>query len=409
MPDPSARFRDVADFRAALEQVLAWARGQDYRGYSKFDAFNSHVVRALVPDVWRLRAVVAALWARSPVDPRPLLATEKDRNAKGIALFALAYLRRYRAFGSEHDLQAARELLTWLEENAARGYSGPCWGYDHDWYGLHFTALKHSPNIIVTGNVAHAFLEAFEVTGAERYLDVARGVVRFLLEDLGSSVDTPEMRNIGYVPGNVWGVLNINGIAASILGRVSSHTGEDRLRHEARRLIAFLADKQTEQGAWHYAWPATTSNVAVDNYHTGNVLDWLIDYRRFTGDESFHPVALRGLEFFRRHLFEADGLPKWRSDRTYPADAHGAGQALVTFAKAAFEIDPSYLEDGRRVGHWVLAHLQSPQGYFYYQQGRFWLKRYTLMRWCNAWMAFGLASWLLADSQLARDLEGGEA
>ena len=390
----------ISGFEDALERVLHWARGEQYLGHSKFDAFNSPVVRALVPDVWRLRAVVAALWARSPVNLRPLLVTAKFRNPKGIALFALSYLRRYRTLGQAADLEEARQLMGWLEEHAARGFSGPCWGYDHAWYGLHFTVPKDSPNIIVTGNVAHAFLEAFETTGDESYLDVARGVVRFLLEDLEAPVETPEMRSIGYIPGNSWGVLNINGIAASVLSRVASHTGEQKLQSEARRLIAFLVDKQTDEGAWNYAWPATTSNVAVDNYHTGNVLDWLLDYRRFTGDDRFQESALRGLEFFRQHLFEADGLPKWRSNRTYPADAHGAGQALVTFAKAAIDVDPSYLEDGRRVGRWALDHLQSPAGSFYYQQGRFWLKRYTLMRWCNAWMAFGLSSWLLAASEL---------
>ncbi|MEM1179404.1 MAG: hypothetical protein AAGM22_13725 [Acidobacteriota bacterium] len=385
--------------RRGLDAVLAWAKDEGYYGHSKFDAFNSPVVRAAVPNILLLRAVVAALWARSPVNPRPLLRTEKFRNPKGIGLFAIAYLRRYRVAGDPADLEEARALLAWLEEHIAPGYSGPCWGYDHDWYGLHFMAAKDSPNIIVTGNVAYAFTEAYEVTGDASYLRVAEGVVRFLQNDLGRSVDTPEMRNIGYIPGNVWGVININGIAASILSRVGKYTEDQGLADEARRLIAFMIDKQTPEGAWHYAWPAKSSNVAHDNYHTGNVLDWLLDYRRYTGDARFEDATRRGLEFFRRHLFEPDGLPKWRSDRTYPADAHGAGQALVTFSKAALELDPSFLQDARRVAGWTLGNLQHAKGYFHYQKGRFWTKRYTLMRWCNAWMAFGLASLLVAESE----------
>ncbi|MEM6797135.1 MAG: hypothetical protein AAF725_24395, partial [Acidobacteriota bacterium] len=360
-------------------------------------------VRRLVPDVRLIRAVVAALWARSPVDPRPLLRTERSRNPKGLALFALAYLRR----GAAGDLESARELLRWLEENAAPGFSGLCWGYDHDWYGLHFTAPKESPNIVVTGNVAYAFLEAFEATGEDRYLKTARSAVDFMLRDLGSSVETPEMRNIGYVPGNVWGVLNINGLAASILARTAAHTGEPELTREAQRLIAFLVDKQTDYGAWHYAWPAKSSNVAHDNYHTGNVLDWLLDYRRYSGDEAFTDAARRGLAFYRERLFEADGWPRWRSHRRSPADAHSAGQALVTFSKAALEVDPDFLRDAARTARWALEHLQHPDGWFCYQKSPWWTKRYTLMRWCNAWMAHGLSSLQLARRRLAAAPAGG--
>ncbi|MEO1086945.1 MAG: hypothetical protein AAFY88_22140, partial [Acidobacteriota bacterium] len=73
-----------------------------------------------------VRAVVAALWARSPVNLRPLLRTRKYRNPKGIALFAVSYLRRYRVFGDPADLEEAKTLLRWLEANIAPGYSGPC-------------------------------------------------------------------------------------------------------------------------------------------------------------------------------------------------------------------------------------------------------------------------------------------
>lgn len=399
--DPPASGQLDARLADSLERVLRWSAARDYAGHSKFDAFNSPVMRALVPDVRLLRAVVTAAWARSPVDPRRWLLTPPSRNPKGIALFALAYLRRFRLERRPADLAEARRLLDWLEGRAAPGYSGMCWGYDHAWYSPHYTAPRDSPNVVVTGNVAYAFLEGFEATAEPRYLQAARSAVDFFLEDLSASVDTPEMRNIGYVPGNVWGVLNINGLVAAILAWTAEHTGESRLRDVARRLIAFLVDKQTDEGAWHYAWPARSSNVRHDNYHTGNVLDWILDYTVRTGDRSFLDRYRRGLEFYRDRLFTADGLPRWRSDRTYPADAHGAGQALVTFAKAARDLDPSYLAPGRRVAGWAIANLQHPSGRFYYQKGRYWTKRYTLMRWCNAWMAYGLASWRLAESEVA--------
>jgi hypothetical protein len=390
----------VRPFEQSLQQVLLWARARDYAGYSKFDVFNSPIMRLLALNNRYLRLVLTAVWSRLPLDLRPWLGTLQSRNPKGIALFALAYLRRCRCRGEGGDLDEASALLEWLDAHHARGYSGKCWGYDHAWESIGFYAPKYSPNIVVTGNVAYAFLEAFEVTGERRYLDVARSAVEFLLRDLSAPVQTPEMRNIGYVPGSQWGVLNINGLAAAILIWVWQHTGESLLKEEARRLLAFLVDKQTDYGAWHYAWPAKTSNVRHDNYHTGNVLDWILDYSRRSGDERFLPNYEKGLRFYQKHLFLPDGAPKWMSHRVYPFDIHSAAQAVVTFAKAALEFAPRYLEDARRVASWAVEHMQAPEGYFYYQKGRFWTKKYTLMRWCNAWMAYALSSLLLTERVL---------
>lgn len=387
-------------FERNLLLVLDWAHGQDYAGYSKFDVFNSPILRLAAFHRYP-RLLLTAAWSRLPISLRPWLGTTRSRNPKGIALFALAYMRRYRAQGQAGDLERAKQLLAWLDENHARGYSGKCWGYDHAWQSVYFYAPKDSPNIVVTGNVAYAFLEAYTLTQDQAYLQVARSAVDFMLQDLAAPIQSDRMRSIGYVPGNQWGVLNINGLAAAILIWTWQHTGESHLEEEARRLITFLVDKQTDYGAWHYAWPASSSNVKHDNYHTGNILDWILDYSRRSGDEQFLPNYERGLAFYRDHLFLLDGAPKWMSDQVYPFDAHSAAQSIVSFSKAAIEFDPTYLEDARRVATWSIANLQAPQGYFYYQKGRWWTKKYTLMRWCNAWMAFALSSLELAGQQLA--------
>ena len=120
-----------------------------------------------------------------------------------------------------------------------------------------------------------------------------------------------------------------------------------------------------------------------------------------SGDDSFLDRYRTGLAFYRDNLFLADGAPKWMSHRTHPFDIHGAAQALVTFSKAALELDPDWLAWARQVADWTLPRFQAPDGWFRYQQGRWIMKRYTLMRWCNAWMAFGLASLCLAEKKLA--------
>jgi hypothetical protein len=399
VPEPPAP--ETPEVSERLDRVLLWSARREYAGFSKFDAFNSPIVEALTPEHSRLRALVVAAWARSPIDLRTISRTKPSRNPKGIALFAMAYLQRYRAEARTEDCAEALRLLQWLDTNSQPGHSGRCWGYDHPWYSLHFYAPRYSPNIVVTGNVAHAFLAGFETTGDEKLLEVARSSVEFMLRDLAAPIDQPNVRSIGYIPGSDWGVLNINGLAASVMARTAKHTGEEELLAEARRLIAFLVDKQTEYGAWNYAWPATSSNVKHDNYHTGNVLDWILDYSTLTGDQSFLGNYKLGLEFYRDHLYLPNGFPKWRSDRVYPADTHSAAQGIVTFAKAAGESDVGYLPLAEKVATWSIRHLQRPEGWFIYQKGRYWTKSYTLMRWCNAWMAYALASLLVAQTKLS--------
>lgn len=388
-------------FSASLEKVLGWSRSRGYAGYSKFDAFNSPVVRAASLGSKYTRMVISPLWARSPVNLRPFFFTAMSRNPKGIGLFATAYIRRFKVFGNPADLAEAEYLLSWLTENRCEGYSGFCWGYDHDWQNLHFYAPKYTPNIVVTGNISYAFLEAFELTGKQEYLDIARSSVDFMLKDLETPFRSETMRSISYIPGNNWAVLNINGLASAIMMRVYRHTKEELLASEARKLIYFLLDKQTDYGAWHYAWPSKTSNVKHDSYHTGNVLDWILDYLTLSGDQSVKDRFEKGLMFFRDNLFTEEGAAKWRSDKTYPLDIHGAAQSIVTFAKAAVEFDPSYFSHAVRTALWAVNTLQAPEGNFYYQKGRFITKKYTLMRWCNAWMAFALASLLASEKTLA--------
>jgi len=374
----------MIDFEKALERVLSWSRSKEYTGFSKFDAFNSPILKALSFNNPYIRMVVSPLWARSPINLRPLFLTRPDKNPKGIGLFALSYLRRYKIFNDNKDMDEALKLLGWLEENSLKGYSGYCWGYDHDWQNLHFYVPKFSPNIVVTGNIAYAFIEAYETTGEKRFLDIAISVTDFMLNDLLTPFENDEMRNIGYVPDSNWAVLNINGLAAAIFIKVWKHSKEEKLRSEADKLVAFLVDKQTDYGAWHYAWPAGTSNVKHDNYHTGNVLDWIMDYTTVSNDKRFMKNLEKGMDFYQEFLFEVDGAPKWRSDRGKPYDVHGAAQSIITFTKAGLELNEKYLDHAEKVAGWTVNNLQAPEGYFYYQKGRFITKKYTLMRWCNS-------------------------
>lgn len=391
-PGEALRSPAPATWAEALAAVFAYAERRRYRGYSKYDALNSPIVRALCLGLPPLKWAASQAVMRSPVNLRPLLGVRKGVNPKGMGVFALAYLVAEEATGDPPLLDRARSCLDWLAEHPATGFSGACWGYNHEWPGLRFTAPRNFPNLVVTGNCALAFVQAHERTGEGRFLETARGAVEFIRNDLEVLQDSSRFKAYSYVPGSRWTVVNPQGLAATVLSRIGRLTGERDLSEEARRLMNFVIDRQQPSGAWFYADPPDSSPVKHDNYHTGNVLDWVLLTGEALGTDEWLPAYRRGLDFYRRHLFTPAGAPKARHDRHLPYNVHGAAQGAITFARAAMVLDePRHLEMVDRILGWALAHLRAPDGHFYYERLGPFVNRTDLMRWNQAWMACALA------------------
>lgn len=396
--------RDSVEAQKACKAILTFAQQADYQGYGKHDALNSPFVKALTFNKKWLRILAIQLVMRCPVNIRPFLGVRKYRNPKGIALFVRSYLNLFKLEGQEAYLQAARSLLEWIDQAVVQGYAGPCWGYFWDWQDLGFFAPFGSPNCVVTTFVGQALLDGFESTGDERYLHLANDSLNFIRRDLKVLFEDETMKCVSYVPARDirMVVMDVSALAGALMARVYRHTHQEELAIEARKLINYVVDKQTDYGAWYYTYPPGDSPVKHDNYHTGFILDTLLDYELATGDTSFRPAYQRGLKFYGEHLFLSNGAPKWMSHKIYPFDIHGAATGIGTFSRAACYEDKSYIDVGRQVAYWAIQNMQASSGYFYYQKGRFWTKKYTLMRWCNAWMAYGLSQLLLAEDRLRK-------
>lgn len=378
--------------------VLGYAEARHYRGYNKHDALNSPLLRTLTLRNKWLRILATQLVTRAPVNVRPLLGVHPTVNAKGLSLFARSYLSLHELDAPADGLDTgwlakAEACLDWLTEHSGRahGYSGDCWGYPYDWQDLGFFAHADMPNCVVTCFVARAFVHAYHVTGKRAYLDTARSACDFLLRDLTVLHDSTDMLAISYAPVDMgWVVMDTSALAGAVIAQVAAAIGEGALQGQARRLLAYVLDKQTDYGAWYYSHPATDSNITHDNYHTGFILDAILEYRDATGEDEVMAHYHRGLSFYAERLFLLNGAPKWMHDRVLPHDVHGAAQGIITFSQAA-RFRSGYGRFARKIADWAITNLYDPDaGRFYYQVGRWRTKRFTLMRWCNAWMARAL-------------------
>ena len=374
---------------SVLVDVYSWSRSQGYRGYNKHDALNSPLLSALLGwGKWpRIIAIQGVM--RSPLNLRPMLGIPKTYNPKGLALFIQGLLDRYRVSGDEDQLSEAERLLGLLSEIRSPGdWSGSCWGYHYPWQDPGFFAPENTPNAVVTSFVCEAILDGYRATRESRYLDLVGESIGFFLNDLVILKDSSEELCLGYMPiPMTMRVLDVSILIASVIAQYGSLSGDKSNDAAAQRLASYVVGRQTPDGAWFYTDPPSDSRIRHDNYHTGFILDALWRYMEATGDRRWEPQYRKGLAFYAERLFNADGAPRWMSDVEYPHDIHGAAQGSLTFARHLRE----YPDLAPRVAEWAIDLMYDPAGRFYYQQKRLFRKKFTLLRWCNAWMARALS------------------
>jgi hypothetical protein len=395
---PRARIDDAT----ILERVLETARRDHYEGYSKHDGLNAPWLERLAGNSRPRRLVAIQSVMRSPIHIRPLVGVHKARNAKGLSLFARALLARHRVGGSPRDADEAAELLDWLIANpspamaivaGSNGFPGLGWGYPYPWQDVGFFAPRFFPNRVVTSFVGQALLDAYETLHETRFLDAAQEVVRFLLEAPKTLFEDDEHRCLSYVPDETidWIVMDVSALVGALAARLGALVGDKDLITEGGRLVRYVVSKQTEEGAWFYAEPPSASRITHDNYHTGFILDAIMNYGVAAGSDEFEKSYQRGIEFYERRLFEPDGSARFMSDRHYPIDIHGCAQGVITFSLRQSH-DGSGAAMARKVLDWTIANMWDPKSaWFYYQKRPLYRTAIRELRWCQAWMSWALA------------------
>jgi len=375
----------VADVFAA---TLMYARRREYTGWDYFDGMSSRFRQWLpVENKWLNIAIQEGI-KRAPVNVRRPMLVEQRRNFKGAALFALANLAAYDHLGDEQYRREAGELADWLVDNQSRGYAGFCGGHQHPTQDLTARRDAKHPGIVSTGYAVRALLAVSREDG--RYADVAGSTLPFVFKDLNYR-ETNDGALIDYhasaEPGDTV-VVNANAIGARLLLDLHERQHRPYLRRRAERILDYVASRQTGRGGWMYTDPPSASHLSMDNHHNGFILESFLRHREVTGSSRYADTLDRGLEFYRETLFEPSGAPNWDEISSYPKDIHAAAEGIVLFSAAG---DTAF---AARIIDWTLSELYAGEGRFYYQQRRFYTKRFTLMRWCQAWMAFALGQYL---------------
>jgi rhamnogalacturonyl hydrolase YesR len=363
-----------------------------FKGFDPYDGLNSTLFQA-IPFISKNRLARLAwiqLFKRSPLNLRVIAGVKKGYNPKALGLILSGYCNLYNQVKEPMYLDKINFFSEQLSSLANKSYNEACWGYNFDWQARAFFQPKNTPTVVATTFIASALLDAYEITGEDQLVKMARSACDFIIKDLNRTYDVKGNFAFSYSPLDKTVVFNASLLGSRILSRVYSFTKEKELLDPAEKSIAFCCDYQKNDGSWSYG--TLDHHQWIDSFHTGYNLECIADYMKYSGDNNFTGNLAKGFNYYIKTFFSDEGVPKYYSNSVYPIDIHSPAQMIITLTKLGILYEYRNLAD--KVLNWTIDNMQSEKGYFYYQKNKYFTSKIPYMRWAQAWMFYALSEYL---------------
>jgi hypothetical protein len=386
----------AAPYAPAIERSLTklerWMVDHDYKGYEPFDGLMSFLRPLTLHTVFGERVLQQTV-RQSPINLRPLFGVKPLRSTKGMGYIAAGYLKLFERGDNPAYRRKAVACLDWLIENKSPRYRAYSWANAFDYASRAGKIPRNESTIVWTSLIGQTFLDAYDVLGEPRYLDVAVSVCDWIL---GLPREhTPHGVCLSYVAYTGSYVHNSNMLGAAMLARTASLTGDTQALAVANAAMRYSCAGQLPDGAWYYG--DAPKYRWIDSFHTGYNLDSLKRYLDACPDAGLEEHMERGYRYFKDHFFEDSGRPKYYHNRTHPIDIQCASQAVETLVGFA-AIDPTSLDLALKVARWTIDNMQDETGYFYYRILPIKKVKIPMIHWGQATMFKALAHLVCAMS-----------
>jgi hypothetical protein len=383
------------DLEKIYDRLYAYCKVRDFAGHDPFDGLNSSLFQPTpMKHVASARLGWLQLIKRSPVDLRRILSVKEGVNPKGLALFALAELARFRITKDDVHAENANTLLERLLATKIAGKTNDdltmaAFGYNFDWQSSVFYAPVGTPAVVPTAFAARALIEAYQTFGREEYFVVADEICRFILNGLNRPVETETEVCFSYTPVDRSIIFNASLLAGETLASVGALTANEEYMEMAAKTVNFVIRSQRSDGAWAYG--ANESQAWVDNFHTAYILLSLHRIGKAIPTLKFEisDNLSRGSAYWIDNFFLDDGTPKYYDKEIYPIDIHSAAVAIAALSELR-ELDERMPPMAMKTAEWTIENMLDPQGYFYYQKRKKRMIKTSYMRWGQAWMAYAV-------------------
>lgn len=369
----------------SLNSVERWIEEQNYRGYEPFDGLSSWF-RPLTFGTLLGDRLLLQLIRQCPINLRPIMGVPRKDSTKGRGYMASGYLARYRTTLDAVYLSKAEACLDWLDRHKAGKFEKHSWSNHFDFASRGGSYSREDPIIVWTALIGFAYVEAYELTSAPRWIQIADSVCGWIMNLPRERTDRGDC--ISYLAHVQSSIHNSNMLGAAMLASAWKHTGNRDYADVARSAIEYSCSRQRVDGSWWYG--EDSKYHWIDNFHTGYNLDSLWRYIASTGDDAWRPCLIRGLDFYKRHFFEDNGCPKYYHNRRYPVDSQCAAQSIESLATLSSE-DPECLELAIKVAQWTIENMQGRDDHFYYRIYPWGRAKTPMLHWAQATMYKALA------------------
>jgi hypothetical protein len=226
------------------------------------------------------------------------------------AHYAMGFARLFRHTGDRRYLNRAVHFLEALLDTACHSQSGLGWGYPFDWVTIDGTIPRQTPLITTLPYVYEAFAAVQEIEPQDRWRETMYSIAEHALHDYrdydaGSGTATCTYSTLPWDRGRV---VNANAYRAFLLTKAACDFGNEKYRQAAEPNLRLVLNAQLPDGSWPYAIDGRRD--FVDHYHTCFVLKALVKIEQLTARGESWPVIERGLDYYTKHLFDSEGLPR---------------------------------------------------------------------------------------------------
>src|SRR5699024_8807249 len=122
-----------------------------------------------------------------------------------------------------------------------------------------------------------------------------------------------------------------------------------------------------------------------DNFHTGFKLESLTVFQKYCDETIFEKNIDKGFKYWKENFFLSDGTAKYYDNEKFPIDLHCTAQSVVTFFKTN-NFEPDLLLIKKVLVNAVQEMQDVEDGFFYFQETKYFKNKIPYMRWPNAWM-----------------------